>query len=125
MRPPRRVSAGRSSASRRKPGGAGGRVYLLTYLVVGTPSEGLDDYAARIIEATHEAQPLINDHLRALASAHGAGLIDVQRRLMPPATFSSDWFQDHIHPTAAGSAEVARAVRQALAEDGVLPPAAL
>ena len=103
----------------------GFRFYMLTYLVVGMPPEGIDDYAAQVITACHYGQPIINAHLRQVAAEYDVGLIDVQRRLMPPATFSPDWFQDHIHPSAAGAAEVARVVREALAEDGVLPAGAL
>ncbi len=102
---------------------SGGRTILLTYLVPGEPGAGLSPDKAAVVRTAREAQLVCNEVIREAAAEVGVTLIDLPARVDTPAVWSSDWFTDHIHPTALGHARIAEVVHRTLVEQGDLPPA--
>ncbi len=63
------------------------------------------------------APAAINAALRELAGTHGATLVDIAAQAWPDTLFT-----DHLHPTATGHEQIARAFADALAPADTIPP---
>ncbi len=100
---------------------SGGHDYVLTYLVPGEPGPGLDPAKAEVIRTTRAAQLICNEAIRQSAAAVGMSLIDLERLVNVPSTWTPDWFTDHIHPSPLGHAAIAEVVHRTLADAGDLP----
>lgn len=98
-----------------------GNVFLATYAVPGAPPPGMDATLAGIIQVERDLQVQGNEVIRQTARELGAGLIDLERDLGTPSTWTRDWFQDGIHLTAPANRRVAEVILSRLVDEGVLP----
>lgn len=99
----------------------GGRVYLLTYLLPGT-AESSNPMHIEDIALSRSLQGRGNDIIRTLCSTNTSlGLIDIEMSVIAPMEWDATWFQDHIHPTALASEEIAISVQRHLVSYGEFP----
>ena len=99
----------------------GGQIYLLTYLLPGT-AEKSNPMHKDDIALSRALQGRGNDILRTLCSTHESlRLIDIDSSVVAPTEWEATWFQDHIHPTAYASTEIAISVQRHLVSYGEFP----
>ena len=78
-----------------------------------------------IIVATERDDSSELDDIRTLAGQQGLKLVDLERQVPMPSTWSRDDFVDHIHLTPRSHALAARAIMADLEANGVLPSGVL
>ncbi len=99
-----------------------GHLVALTYLVPGEPEgSGLAAESVESYRAIRELDLALNQFVRELAAEYQVPLIDLPAHVDVGSRFDEGWFLDPIHPTAKGQAEMARAVRESLVMEGLLP----
>lgn len=98
-----------------------GNVFLATYAIPGEPPPRMDETLAGIIRVERDLQAQGNEVVRHTARELGAGLIDLERDLGTPSTWTRDWFQDGIHLTAPANRRVAEAILTRMVDEGILP----
>ena len=103
----------------------GGRVYLMTYALPGSPPDDMPDHRRSVIAATRSGQAEINAALREIAGTVGVDVLDIEAALPMQDPWTAAEMLDHIHLTALSSTALADEVRRLLVADGLLPPEAL
>ena len=98
----------------------GGKLYLLTYLLPGEGEKSNPRYA-KDIALSIALQGRGNQVLRELHRENDIGIIDVELSITSPESWDPSWFQDHIHPTAYASTEIAKTVQKHLVSYGEFP----
>lgn len=115
-----RFERGITALARALPAGRG-QLYLLTYPVPGAPPPEMQAATAQVLEHTRGLQRAVNERLRQLGAANALPVLDLERDLVVPDTWSEDWFQDNIHWTARTAQRVADLVWGAMLARGELP----
>ena len=100
---------------------AGGRLYLLTYLLPGDPEGLLEGDEAKAVREGRLYQGQANQAIRMLSEELDIRLIDVERHAGAPDDWDSAWFLDHIHPRPVGHQRIADTARRHLSAFGELP----
>jgi lysophospholipase L1-like esterase len=100
---------------------AGGRLYLLTYLLPGDPEGILRGNDAAAVKQGRLYQGRANEALRRISGDLEIRLIDIERQTEAPDQWDGAWFMDHIHPRSIGHSRIADTVRRHLSVYGELP----